>query len=69
VGRPDERWGEVPVAFIVKAEGGDLTEDGVIDICRSNLAGFKCVKAVQFIDAIPRNTLGKVLKRSLRDQI
>ena len=68
VGKADDRWGEVPVAFVVKAQGSDMTEDGIIDICRTNLAGFKCVKAVHFIDAIPRNTLGKVLKRSLRDQ-
>lgn len=69
VGRADDRWGEIPVAFIVKSEGSDLTVDSVMESCRSNLAGFKCVKEVHFVEAIPRNTLGKVLKRSLRNQL
>ncbi|MCF8113526.1 MAG: o-succinylbenzoate--CoA ligase [Desulfotignum sp.] len=69
VGKPDDRWGEVPVAFVVKNKESVLNEAEIIEICRSNLAGFKCVKAVHFVDAVPRNTLGKVLKRSLRDQV
>ena len=67
VGRPDPQWGEIPVAFVVAAPDAGLTEEEVIRACRENLAGFKCVKEVNFIDQVPRNTLGKVLKRSLRD--
>lgn len=69
VGKTDAQWGEVPVAFVVRAKNSDMDEAGVIRACRDNLAGFKCVKKVYFVDQIPRNTLGKVLKRSLRDQI
>jgi O-succinylbenzoate-CoA ligase len=69
VGKTDAQWGEVPVAFVVRSKNSDMDEAGVIQICRNSLAGFKCVKEVHFIDQIPRNTLGKVLKRSLRDQI
>lgn len=69
VGRADKNWGEIPVAFVVKAKESKIQETDVIQSCREHLAGFKCVKEVHFIDAIPRNTLGKVLKRSLRDPI
>ncbi len=69
VGKPDPKWGEVPVAFIAKAQGQDPDSAGIIEFCRGHLAGFKCVKEVHIVDAIPRNTLGKVLKRSLKEQI
>jgi acyl-CoA synthetase (AMP-forming)/AMP-acid ligase II len=69
VGRPDERWGEVPVAFVVLAEGADVAGEELIEHCRGNLAKFKVPKAVTFIDALPRNPSGKVLKRDLRAQL
>jgi acyl-CoA synthetase (AMP-forming)/AMP-acid ligase II len=68
VGRPDERWGEVPVAFAVLATDATTTADEIIDHCRSQLAKFKVPKDVVFIDALPRNPSGKVLKRELREQ-
>jgi acyl-CoA synthetase (AMP-forming)/AMP-acid ligase II len=67
VGRPDDRWGEVPVAHVVRREGADVTEDELIEHCRTQLARFKVPKAVVFLDALPRNPSGKVLKRELRD--
>ncbi len=66
VGRPDERWGEVPVAFVVLRPEVDATEDALLDHCRAQLARFKVPKAVTFIEALPRNPSGKVLKRELR---
>jgi acyl-CoA synthetase (AMP-forming)/AMP-acid ligase II len=66
VGRPDERWGEVPVAFVVVRAGAPVTPDDLIEHCRSQLAKFKVPKAVTFLDALPRNPSGKVLKRELR---
>jgi fatty-acyl-CoA synthase len=66
VARPDERWGEVPVAFVVRRDGAAVTEDELLDRCRAQLAKFKVPKAVSFIDALPRNPSGKVLKRELR---
>jgi fatty-acyl-CoA synthase len=66
VGRPDERWGEVPVAFVVRRPGAVVTADELVEHCRTGLARFKVPKAVTFLDALPRNPSGKVLKRELR---
>jgi fatty-acyl-CoA synthase len=66
VARPDERWGEVPVAHVVLRPGTAATEDELIEHCRGQLAKFKVPKAVTFLDALPRNPSGKVLKRELR---
>jgi acyl-CoA synthetase (AMP-forming)/AMP-acid ligase II len=66
VGRPDERWGEVPVAFVVVRQGATVTNDELLERCRSQLAKFKVPKDITFIAALPRNPSGKVLKRELR---
>jgi fatty-acyl-CoA synthase len=68
VGRPDERWGEVPVAFVVARDGVALTREAVIQVCRDKLASYKAVKEVHFIEALPRSAVGKVLKRQLSSQ-
>ncbi len=68
VGKPHKKWGEIPAAFVVKKPGTNITEQDIVQLCRQNLAGFKCVKEIYFIDEVPRNTLGKVLKRSLKEQ-
>ncbi|MFL5911033.1 MAG: FadD3 family acyl-CoA ligase [Gaiellaceae bacterium] len=65
IGVPDERLGEVGMVFVVR-RGGDLTETDVIAHCRERLAGFKVPRRVAFVDALPRNLSGKVLKRELR---
>ena len=70
VGRPDERWGEVPVAFVVVDDDRDaISGDELVEHCRAQLAKFKVPKDVVFIDALPRNPSGKVLKRELRDRL
>jgi len=66
VGRPDERWGEVPVAFVVLRDGATATGDELVQHCREQLAKFKVPKAITFLDALPRNPSGKVLKREFR---
>ena len=66
VGRTDERWGEVPVAYVVLRPGHDATRDELIAHCARQLARFKVPKDVTFLDALPRNPSGKVLKRDLR---
>jgi fatty-acyl-CoA synthase len=66
VARPDERWGEVPVAHVVLRAGAAAGEDELLAHCRERLARFKLPKAVAFLDALPRNPSGKVLKRELR---
>jgi acyl-CoA synthetase (AMP-forming)/AMP-acid ligase II len=68
VGRPDERWGEVPVAFVALRPGTSTTAEELTEHCRSQLARFKVPRAVLFVDALPRNPSGKVLKRELRER-
>jgi fatty-acyl-CoA synthase len=67
VGRPDDRWGEVPVAYVVVSSPA-TTPDELVEHCGRQLARFKVPKQVLLIDALPRNPSGKVLKRELRDQ-
>ncbi len=66
IGVPDEKWGEVGKAMVVKAEDQDPTEDEILAFAREHLAGFKIPKSVDFIDEIPRNPTGKMLKKELR---
>ena len=66
VGRPDARWGEVPVAFVSLRPGADATPDELVAHCQAQLARFKVPKEVTFVEALPRNPSGKVLKRELR---
>ena len=67
VGRPDPRWGEMPVAFVVLRPGASATEEELREFCLARLAKFKVPRAVRFIEALPRNPSGKVLKRVLRE--
>lgn len=67
IGQPSEKWGESPFAVVVR-KGDDLTEDAVLKHCDGKLARFKLPKGATFIDVIPRNANGKVLKRVLREQ-
>ncbi|MDN3359030.1 FadD3 family acyl-CoA ligase [Actinomadura sp. DC4] len=64
IGVPDGRLGEVGKVFVVRR--GELSEDDVIAHCRERLARFKVPRQVAFVDALPRNPSGKVLKRNLR---
>ena len=68
IGVYDEEWGESPKAVVVCKEGEDLTEEEVIEFCKQHLASYKKPKSVDFVDALPRNPAGKVLKRVLREQ-
>ncbi len=69
VGSPDDRWGEVPVAFVVLHPGATATADALLEQCRLQLARFKVPTAITFLDALPRNPSGKVLKRELRSTL
>lgn len=69
VGKQDEKWGEVPIAMIVPKPGAEVKAEDVIALCRKNLAGYKCVKEIRIMDALPRNATGKVLKNELRAQL
>jgi fatty-acyl-CoA synthase len=61
-------WVEAVVAAVVPRNGVPLTEDDLVVHCREHLAGFKTPKHIFFVDALPKNPSGKVLKRSLREQ-
>jgi len=66
VAKPDERWGEVPAAFVVLRPGTTVTAEALFEHCGAQLARFKVPKDITFLDALPRNPSGKVLKRELR---
>lgn len=66
IGIPDDKWGEVPRAFVAKMPGAELTAEDIIAICREKLAKFKMVKDVIFIDYLPRNGVAKVMKTELK---
>lgn len=65
IGRPDERLGEVPVAFVV----GEATADDMTAACRAELAPYKIPAAYRFVEALPRNDAGKVLRGELREAL
>ena len=69
VGRPDERLGEAPVAFVVAAPGVAPSSDGLSDYCRAHLAPYKVPVRFEIVDALPRNEVGKVLKSELKAQV
>ena len=66
IGVPDERWGEAVKAVVVKKADAELTPGELIGWARERIAGYKLPKSVDFIDALPRNPTGKILKRELR---
>ena len=66
IGVPDERWGEAVKAVVVLKPGAAATADELIAHARQGVAGFKCPKTVDFVDVLPRNPSGKLLKRELR---
>ncbi|MFF9134886.1 acyl-CoA synthetase [Streptomyces sp. NPDC014806] len=67
IGLPDERWIEAVTAVVVPR--GEVTEEELIAHAREKLAAFKAPKRVVFVDALPRNASGKILKRTLRDRL
>lgn len=66
IGVPDERWGEVGKAFIVRAAGAVLEADELIEHCRDRLARYKVPRHIAFVDQLPMSPAGKILKRELR---
>ncbi len=66
IGVPDERMGEVGRAFVVRRPGADVDAEGVVAFARERLANYKVPRLVEFVDVLPRNASGKVLKNDLR---
>jgi acyl-CoA synthetase (AMP-forming)/AMP-acid ligase II len=67
IGVPDEKWGETVKAVVVRREGSDVDADTLVAHARERLAGFKRPRSVDFVDTLPRNPSGKLLKRVLRE--
>ena len=67
IGVPDEKWGEAVKAVVVLKPGKQATPADIIAWARERIAGFKTPKSVDFIDALPRNASGKILRRELRE--
>ena len=67
IGIPHEKWGETALAIVVRAPGTEATEQDIISFSHERLAKFKCPTKVAWIDVLPRNPSGKVLKKDLRE--
>jgi acyl-CoA synthetase (AMP-forming)/AMP-acid ligase II len=67
IGVPSEQWGEEVKALVVRKAGSDVTADALVEFCKGRLGGYKRPRSVDFVDALPRNPSGKVLKKELRE--
>jgi len=68
IGVPDETWGEAIKAIVALKQGQKATQEEIINFCKEHMASFKKPKSVEFIEEIPKNPYGKVLKRELREK-
>jgi long-chain acyl-CoA synthetase len=68
IGVPDATWGETVKAVVVLRPGARCTEVEVLEFCRGRLGGFERPRSVDFVETLPRNPSGKVLKRVLREK-
>jgi fatty-acyl-CoA synthase len=68
IGVEHPRWVETPLAVVVRAPDAEVGEEELIELCRGRLAGYKKPSAVVFVEELPRNASGKVLKRELRER-
>ncbi len=66
-GVPDDKWGEAVKAAVVLKPGNSLTAETLLAFARERLGGYKCPKSVDFVESLPRNPSGKILKRLLRE--
>ena len=67
IGVPDERWGETVKAIVVRQPGVEVTAGELLSFAQERLAGFKRPRSVDFVDVLPRNPTGKLLKKVLRE--
>ncbi len=67
IGIPDEEWGEAVKAVVSTVDGGEVTAEELIEFCRDHIASYKKPRSVDFVDELPRNNYGKIVKRELRE--
>jgi len=68
IGVKDKEWGERVMAVVVLKEEGRPTEEDLLSFCKERLAGYKRPRSVAFVDELPKNQLGKVLYKELRNR-
>jgi len=68
IGIPDEYWVEKVHAVVALKKGKEATVDEIKAFCKKHVAGYKTPKSIDFVDALPKNAAGKILKRELRDK-
>jgi len=66
IGVPDDRWGELAKAFVVRKEGVTVSAEDLVAFCRQRIAGYKVPRSVDFVGSLQRNAAGKLLKQELR---
>ncbi len=66
VSAPDERWGERVQAAVVLKAGQEATSEELIEHCKDRLAGYKCPKAIEFWEALPKTPIGKILRKDVK---
>ena len=69
IGLPDVDFGEAVHAFVVLKEGSAANAASITAYCADRLARYKVPKRIEFLDELPKNTTGKILRRSLKDQV
>ncbi len=67
IGLPDREWGEIVIACVVR--NGDCTEGEILEFCRAGLAPHKRPKSISFVDELPRNAIGKIVKKELKRRL
>lgn len=68
IGIPDKKWGEVVHAEIVLKQGMPATKEDIVEFCKNNLAGYKKPQSVNFVEALPKNPTGKILKKEIKEK-
>lgn len=68
IATPDDKWGEVPLAIVVKKPDVAVQEGELLEFCRARLAHFKCPRRVMFVQQLPKTATGKIQKNVLRDE-
>ena len=69
IGLPDAKWGERVTAVIIPSASVRVTQEELIAHCRTLIAGYKVPKEVRFVQTLPMTSTGKILKRSVREQL
>ena len=68
VGMPDDKWGQRPLAYVVLGPGAEVDEAGLIAFVKTRIASYKAPSAVEFVDALPTTSTGKIRKNALRER-